>query len=273
MPRLAANLSMLFTEWPLLDRFGAAAQAGFTAVELQFPYEAPAEALARALQAHRLSLVLHNLPVDRWAQGERGLACHPGREAEFAEGLERALHYAQALQVPCLNVLSGLQPQAVSDEQAFCTLVANLAAAVPRARAAGVQLLVEPINALDVPGFWLNRVERAVAVMDAVDAQCAPGSLKLQLDLYHQQRSGGELAGTVQALLPRIGHLQMADNPGRHEPGTGEIRYAWLLPQLDAWGYTGWVGCEYRPRAGTVAGLGWLAAHGVALSAHPPSTL
>lgn len=253
MPRLAANVSMLFTELPLLARFGAAARAGFEAVELQFPYGESAAGLRAALDAANLPLVLHNLPAGDWAAGERGIACHPGREAEFRDGVRQGVAYAQALGVPQLNCLAGVPPAGVAEADARRTLVANLRLAAAELGAAGLRLLVEPINRRDVPGFFVHRTEQALALLDEVGA----GNVFVQYDVYHAQRSEGELAATLARWLPRIGHVQIADNPGRHEPGSGEVNYRFLLAHLDAIGYRGWVGCEYLPAAATEAGLGW----------------
>jgi hydroxypyruvate isomerase len=252
--RVSANLSMLFTEVPLLERFGRAAKAGFSRVELQFPYEAPIEALQAQLQAHSLQLVLHNLPAGDWAAGERGIACLPGREAEFREGVARGIAYAQALKVPRLNVLAGIAPAGVPDAVLRQTLVVNLRYAASALQAAGLELLIEPVNTRDIPGFWLDNMARALSVMDEVGAD----NLRLQFDVYHAQRSEGELAGTLSRHLPRIGHIQFADNPGRHEPGTGEIRFSFLWQHLKALGWRGGIGAEYKPSTTTEASLGWL---------------
>lgn len=256
MPRFAANLSMLFTEVPLLDRFERAARAGFTTVELQFPYEAPAEELRQRLHANGLTLVLHNLPAGDWAAGERGIACHPERVAEFRDGVARAITYAQTLGVTQLNCLAGKAPAGVSDDQLRSTFVQNLRFAAAALKEAGLKLLIEPVNNYDIPGFWLNNTALALSVLDEVGADNA----YLQYDIYHAQRYEGELAATLQKHLARIAHIQVADNPGRHEPGTGEINYGFLFAHLDRIGYTGWVGCEYKPATTTEAGLGWLEA-------------
>lgn len=254
MPRLAANLSMLFTELPFLERFAAARAVGFNAVEYLFPYEYPAEELARRLRSHRLKQVLHNLPAGDWAGGERGIACHPGREEEFRAGVDRAITYAHALDCGQVNCLAGKVPHGVSGEDAHATLVANLRYAAGKLRNAGIRLLVEPINTFDIPGFFLSRTEQAIAVIEEV----ASDNLLLQYDVYHAQRMEGEIAATLQRHLARIGHIQVADNPGRHEPGTGEIHFPFLFRHLDALGYGGHIGCEYRPRAGTSEGLAWI---------------
>lgn len=253
MPRFAANLTMLFDEVPFLDRFERAAKAGFKAVEFLFPYAYDAQEIRRRLDDHGLKLVLHNLPAGDWAEGERGIACHPDRVAEFRAGVQRAIECAGWLGVPRLNCLAGKAPQGVGEAALHDTLVANLAYAAAELKRAGLALLVEPINTFDIPGFYVNRTAQALALLDEVGADNA----FLQYDIYHAQRMEGELAATLARHLPRIGHIQLADNPGRHEPGTGEIDYAFLFRHIDSLGYDGWIGCEYKPRAGTEAGLGW----------------
>jgi hydroxypyruvate isomerase len=254
MPRFAANLSMLFTEVPLLGRFERAARAGFTAVEMQFPYEASVADLRARLQSNRLTMVLHNLPRGDFAGGERGYACHPGREADFRASVARAIEYARALGVPQLNSLSGVAPPGIDDEALRATFVANLRYAAAALEREGIKLLVEPINNVDAPGFWLNRTDKAIAVLDEVGSD----NLYLQYDVYHAQRFEGELAATLARHLKRIAHVQVADNPGRHEPGTGEINYPFVFAHLERIGYKGYIGCEYTPVASTEAGLGWL---------------
>jgi hydroxypyruvate isomerase len=253
MPRFAANLTMLFNEVPFLDRFEHAARAGFEAVEFLFPYAFSAAELKARLDAHHLQLVLHNLPAGDWEAGERGIACHPGRVEEFRTGVARAIGYAKQLGVPQLNCLAGKLPEGVSREQAHATFVANLRFAAAELKAAGLKLLIEPINTFDIPGFFLTGTAQAVAVLDEVGADNA----FVQYDIYHAQRMEGELAATMQKNLARIGHIQLADNPGRNEPGTGEINYPFLFAHLDRIGYSGWIGCEYKPKAGTAEGLGW----------------
>lgn len=253
MPRFAANLTMLFTEVPFLDRFERAARAGFEAVEFLFPYEYEVHEIRRRLEANGLILVLHNLPAGDWAAGDRGIACHPDRVEAFRDGVETAVRYATALGVRQLNCLCGKPPPGVAPQRLRRTLVDNLRHAAERLDAAGLRLLVEPINTFDIPGFYLNGTEQALSIIEEVGAD----NLYLQYDLYHAQRMEGELAATLHRTLPRIGHVQLADNPGRHEPGTGEINYAFLLRHLDRIGYRGWVGCEYKPATTTEAGLGW----------------
>lgn len=260
MPRFSANLSMLFTERPFLDRFDLAARAGFKAVEFLFPYDHPAEEVAKALKDSGLKLVLHNLPAGNWAAGERGIACHPDRVVEFCEGLNQALDYARVLGTPQLNCLAGILPAGEDPLEARATLVSNLRHAAAMLGRQGVRLLLEPINTFDIPGFFVNRTQQALQLMDDVGSD----NLYLQYDIYHAQRMEGELSATLQKQLSRMAHVQIADNPGRHEPGTGEIHYRHLFEWLDAISYSGWVGCEYKPRdgapGGTQAGLGWLQA-------------
>jgi len=253
MPRFAANLTMLFNEVPFLDRFERAARAGFEAVEFLFPYAHDPGEIRERLDRNGLALVLHNLPAGNWDGGERGIACHPDRVAEFREGVSRAIDYAQALGVGQLNCLAGKAPAGVDDEVLRRTFVENLAHAAGALKRAGLRLLVEPINTFDIPGFYLNRTAQAVSILDEVGAD----NIHLQYDIYHAQRMEGELAATLQKHLSRIAHVQLADNPGRNEPGTGEIDYRFLFSHLDRIGYAGWVGCEYKPATTTEAGLGW----------------
>ena len=259
MTRLAANLTMLFNEVDFLDRFEHAARAGFRGVEFLFPYAFPAEEIAARLDACRLELVLHNLPAGDWAAGERGIACHPGRHTEFQDGVGTAIAYARTLGVKQMNCLAGIVPPGVAPEAAQATLVENLRFAAGQLAHEGIRLLIEPINTLDIPGFFLHGTRQALDIMNETGAD----NLFLQYDIYHMQRMEGELAATMAANLGRIGHIQLADNPGRFEPGTGEINYRYLLGRLDEIGYTGWIGCEYKPKDGTLQGLGWIAAHGL----------
>ena len=253
MPRFAANLTMLFNEVPFLDRFERAAHSGFEAVEFLFPYAYGAEEIRQRLDAHRLKLVLHNLPAGDWDAGERGIACHPDRIAECRTGVAKGIAYAQALGVGQLNCLAGKAPAGVPDKALLDTFVGNLAYAAAEFKKAGLRLLIEPINTFDIPGFYLNRTLQALAILDQVGAS----NLFVQYDIYHAQRMEGELAATLQKYLARIGHIQLADNPGRNEPGTGEIHYPFLFAHLDRIGYDGWIGCEYKPATSTEAGLGW----------------
>jgi len=255
MPRFAANLSMLFTEVPFLDRFERAARAGFDAVEFLFPYAFPAAEIRARLDAHGLKLVLHNLPPGDWEGGERGIGCHPGRGEEFRAGVAKAIEYATVLGVPQLNCLAGKAPAGVAEAELRRTLVANLKYAAAELGRAGLKLLTEPINFYDIPGFYLNRTAQAISILDEVGAENA----FVQYDIYHAQRMEGELAATMAKHLPRIAHMQLADNPGRNEPGSGEICYDFLFAHLDRIGYQGWIGCEYKPATTTEAGLGWFA--------------
>jgi len=254
MPRFAANLSMLFAEVPFLDRFERAARAGFKAVEFLFPYAHTPEEVRERIDAHPLQIVLHNLPAGDWDAGERGIACDPARVAEFRAGVAKAITYAQALGVPQLNCLAGKAPAGVDAATLRRTFVENLRFAAAALDQAGLRLLIEPINSFDIPGFYLNRTDQALDILDEV---AAPNAY-VQYDIYHAQRTEGELAATLQKHLPRIAHVQLADNPGRNEPGTGEINYPFLFAHLDRIGYQGWVGCEYKPAGTTEAGLGWM---------------
>ncbi len=251
MPRLAANLTLLFADLPLPERFAAARRAGFRGVEIQLPYALPADEIARLLADAGLELVLHNLPCGDWAGGDRGIACLPGREAEFRDGVALALDYARRLGCRRLNCLAGIAPAEADPAAVRATMLANLRHAAERCAEHGVMLLVEPVNTRDTPGFYLHGSAQALALLDEVGA---PGAM-LQYDAYHMQMMEGDLARTIAANIARIGHVQIADNPGRHEPGTGEINFDFLLEHLDSLGYRGWVGCEWVPRGDTAAGL------------------
>ena len=253
MPKFSANLSMLFTEAPFLDRFDLAAKAGFEAVEFLFPYAFGAQEIKQRLVANGLKLVLHNLPAGDWDAGERGIACLPDRTDEFRSGVARAIEYATTLGVPQLNCLAGKAPIGADDAVLRKTFVANLKFAAAELKKADLKQLIEPINTYDIPGFFLNRTAQAIGILDEVGADNA----FVQYDIYHAQRMEGELAATMQKHLARIGHIQLADNPGRNEPGSGEINYAFLFAHLDRIGYRGWIGCEYKPATTTEAGLGW----------------
>ena len=257
MPRFAANLSMLFTEVPFLDRFERAARAGFSSVEFLFPYPFATADIKNRLESNRLRIVLHNLPAGDWDAGERGIACLPDRVAEFRAGVAKAVEVGSALGVPQINCLAGKAPAAASgmdDALLRQTFVENLRFAAAELKKAGIKLLIEPINNYDIPGFWLNKTDKALAIIDEVGSD----NLFLQYDIYHAQRYEGELAATMGKHIARIAHIQVADNPGRNEPGTGEINYNFLFAHLDRIGYKGWVGCEYKPATTTEAGLGWL---------------
>jgi len=253
VPKLCANLSLLYTDLDFMDRFAAAAKSGFKGVEYLFPYAYPKEQLVDALARNKLVQVLHNMPAGDWTKGDRGLACQPDRVGEFQDGVGKAIEYASALGCKQVNCLSGLAPQGVAPDKVRATFVANLKFAADKTKAAGIRLVTEPVNNRDVPGFYLNRSQQALEIMDDVGSD----NLWLQYDIYHMQIMEGNLARTIEANLPRIGHMQLADNPGRHEPGTGEINYPFLFDWIDRIGYQGWIGCEYNPKAGTVEGLAW----------------
>ena len=253
MPKLAANLSLLFPQLEFLERFAAAAKAGFRRVEYQFPYAFDARDVAARARDAGLEVVLHNLPAGDAAKGDRGIACQPARRNEFRDGVGRAIEYAQAVACTRLNCLAGVAPAGVARESLRDCFIDNLRFAAGELKRAGIALLIEPVNTRTVPGFFLNTSRDAIEMMDAVGAD----NLFLQYDIFHMQIVEGDLAKTIERLLPRIGHMQLADVPDRHEPGTGEINYAWLLPEIDRLGYRGSVGCEYLPAGDTAGGLGW----------------
>jgi hydroxypyruvate isomerase len=254
MPKLAANVSMLFTELSFLDRFAAARTAGFDAVEFLFPYAYDPDQIAERLHRHQLQLVLHNMPCGDWKAGERGIACDPRRVDDFKESVQLALDFATELEVGRVHCMAGVTPPRVAPERARETFVDNLRYAADRFKPHGIAVMIEPINTWDMPGYFLSRSRQAVDIL----ADCGRDNLFLQYDIYHMQRMEGELANTIRAHLPLIGHMQLADTPGRHEPGTGEINYRYLFALLDELGYEGWIGCEYTPKNGTAEGLGWL---------------
>jgi len=256
MPQFAANLSMMYAEHQFLDRFAAAARDGFAAVEYLFPYAHAASELAQRLKDHGLQQVLFNAPPGQWDAGERGIACLPGRQDEFRRGFEQALHYAQALSCPRIHVMAGVAPADADRAALRATYEGNLAWAAEQAASIGRDVLIEPINTRDIPGFFLNRQDDAHKIVQAVGAP----NLKVQMDLYHCQIVEGDVAMKIRQYLPtgRVGHFQIASVPERHEPDDGELDYRYLLRLLDELGYEGWVGCEYRPRDGTQNGLGWL---------------
>jgi hydroxypyruvate isomerase len=255
MPKFCANLTLLYNEHDFLERFGAAARNGFKGVEYLFPYEYDKHQLAELLNRHQLTQVLHNLPAGDWAKGERGIACHPDRVQEFQASVERAIDYANALACTQVNCLAGLVPAGVAPEKLRETLVANLKFAAPKFKAAGIKLLIEPINSIrDMPGFFLNHTQQALDII----ADVGTDNLFVQYDIYHMQIMEGDLASTIEKNLKMIPHMQLADNPGRHEPGTGEINYPFLFDFIDRIGYQGWIGCEYRPATTTAAGLSWV---------------
>lgn len=254
MPRLAANVTMMYNEHPFLERFAAAARDGFEGVELQFPYEHPAAEIRARLEEGGLAQVLFNTPPGDAARGERGLASRPGREGEFRRGIDQALEYARVLGTPRLHVMAGILAPGEPRERHREVYVRNLAEAAKTAASAGVTLLIEPINPRDIPGFFLNRQDEAHAIRAEVGAP----NLRVQMDLYHCQVVEGDVAMKIRRYIGGVGHVQIAGVPERHEPDTGELHYPYLLALLDELGYDGWVGCEYRPRAGTSEGLGWM---------------
>ena len=251
MPSFAANLTMMFTEWDFLDRFAAAADHGFRAVEFLFPYAHAPDAIAERLQASRLELALFNLPPGNWEAGERGLAAIPGRAAEFRAALETALPYAQATGVKRLHLMSGLAAR--GSDEARATYVGAIRHACALVAPLGIDILIEPINGRDMPGYFLNDFPFATALI----GEMALPNLKLQFDIYHRQILHGDVMKGLDAYLPITGHVQVASVPKRNEPGTGELDDARVFAHLDQLGYQGFVGCEYRPTAGTVEGLGW----------------
>ena len=256
MPKFAANLTMLFGEMPFLDRFAAAKVAGFGGVEYLFPYDFDKADLREQLDAHGLTQVLHNLPAGNWGAGERGIAIFPDRVGEFRDGVLRAVDYAKALDCRQLNCLVGIAPDGADGSELNEVLVGNLRFAADVLARDRIRLLIEPINTMDIPGFFLNRTEQAIQII----AEVRSSNLFVQYDIYHMQVMEGDIARSLEKHLPKIAHVQLADNPGRNEPGTGEINYPFLFRHLDAIGYRGWIGCEYKPRTSTVEGLGWHAA-------------
>ncbi len=254
MLHFSANLSFLFLDRPFLDRFAAAAACGFKGVEFHFPYAYPADELADAAKRAAVEVVLFNFPGGDWSAGERGIACLPERVAEFREGVAAAARYAAALACPRVNCLAGRRPVDADEAVLFATLVDNLRFAADAFAPAERQVLLEPLNSRDTPGFLVDRTAPALAVLDAADRP----NLGLQYDIYHAQVMEGDLARTLEANLPRIGHIQLADNPGRHQPGTGEINFPFLLHRLKALGYAGWIGCEYVPTGPTEDSFGWM---------------
>jgi hydroxypyruvate isomerase len=262
MPTFAANLTFLWAELPFLERFAAAREAGFSQVEYMFPYEHPAEAVKARLDENGLEQVLFNLPAGDWAGGDRGIAADPSRVEEFREGVERALSYAAALDVSQLNCLAGLRLEGVDLAVQWATLVENVRHAAARLSGDGRRLLVEPVNTFDVPGFVLPTTADALGLLDEV----GDPSVRLQFDAYHVRRMEGDPATCLAPLLGRVGHVQIADHPGRHQPGTGEIDFAALFALLDDAGYPGPVGLEYIPTPDTAGSLSWLERYGLAVS-------
>ena len=253
MPRFNANLSMMFHEHDFIDRFGAAANAGFQGVEFLFPYAYSIADLREALEANQLTQVLFNLPPGDWEKGERGMCCHPNRQNEFRESVAVALEYANGLGCKQIHAMAGIKPEGIPEEALLEIYAENLKYASQFCAQQNVRLLIEAINSRDMPGYFLNHSAKAISVIEKV----ASSNLWFQYDIYHMQIMEGDLSQTITELLPRIAHFQIADTPGRHEPGTGEINYPFIFSKLDELGYKGWIGCEYRPIAGTVEGLNW----------------
>jgi hydroxypyruvate isomerase len=254
MPRFAANISMLFTEVPFLERFRLARDAGFKAVEFLFPYEHDAADVAEALKGNGLTLALFNFPAGDFSAGERGLASDPSRVNIFHESAELAMQYAQALRPEKMNCLAGKVLPGVSRQDQLDTLSANLRYAAELADTRGVRLVMEPLNPFDGPGYLIATPDEGFAVIEQVNHP----NLKVQYDIYHAQRTQGNMTSTLFARMPLIGHIQIADSPGRHEPGTGEISYPFVFQAIDNAGYDGWVSLEYKPRSDTANSLGWL---------------
>jgi hydroxypyruvate isomerase len=261
MPRFAAHLTMMYPEHSFLDRFAAAASDGFTAVDYMFPYDYPAETIAGLLKEHGLVQVLFNGPPGDFKAGERGIACLPGRENEFREGIERALEYAKVLDCPGVHIMAGLVPAGVERANLLGTYVANLQWAADKAAAVGKDILIEPINLRSIPGFFLSRQEEAHAII----AQAGKANIKVLMDLFHCQIQEGDLAMKLRKYIAdpkqtKVGHIHIAGVPERHEPDTGEVNFEYLFGVIDSLGYEGWIGCEYAPAAGTSDGLGWFRA-------------
>jgi 2-dehydrotetronate isomerase len=254
MPRFAANLTMMFTDLPFLDRFAAASEAGFAAVEFLFPYEFPADGIAARIKAADLEVALFNMPPGDWGAGERGIASLPGREQEFRDGVDKALSYAGPLKVKKLHAMAGILPKGADPGECRATLIRNLKFAAAQLARHDILLVLEAINTRDIPGFSVTTQKDSFAVCEAVNAP----NLKMQMDLYHMQVMEGDLATKLKLYAPHCGHIQIAGCPERNEPDTGEIRYEYLFRLLDEIGYQGWLGCEYRPAGKTIAGLGWM---------------
>lgn len=261
MPKFAANLTMLFTEAPFLERFALARKAGFQYIEYLFPYPYPVEELKGQLKAHGLEQVLFNLPSGNWAAGDRGIAANPDRVDEFRAGVAQAIQYAQGLGVPRVNCLAGKRASDRSEAEQWTTLVENVRYAANALGQKGIRLVVEAINQFDIPGFVLNRTEQVLQLISEVGHP----NVFIQYDIYHAQRQEGELVATIRAHAPRIGHVQIADNPGRHQPGTGEINCPFVFKSLDDAGYQGFVGLEYVPQPDSASSFGWIKKFGYVL--------
>jgi hydroxypyruvate isomerase len=259
MPKFSSNLWFMFTEVPFLDRFAAAADAGFQAVEFAFPYAYPVDKVAESLHRAGLKQVLFNMPPGDLEAGDRGLSCIPGREAEFEASVDKALEYARALQCPRLHTMAGVVPP-YADRQAYeDTYVRNIKAAAQKAAEHNIALLLEPLNSRDVPGYLLSKQAQAQQFVKRINEP----NVSIQLDLYHCQIMEGDLAMHIQEMKGQYAHVQIAGVPGRHEPDVGEINYPYLFDVLDETGYDGWIGCEYRPKGKTTDGLGWIAVYGI----------
>jgi hydroxypyruvate isomerase len=254
MPKFAANLSFLFTEVDFLRRFEAARDAGFRAVEFHFPYAFPRDALADVVRQAGVQVILFNLPAGDWEKGERGIACDPARVTEFRDGVAAAIDYARALDCPKVNCLAGIPPQGADADQVLTTFVENLKFAADAFLDEQRMLVMEPINTRSIPGFYLNTTAQALDIIREVGAD----NLKIQYDIFHMQIMEGDLTKTIESALPQIGHIQFADVPDRHEPGSGEVNFDYVFGWIDRIGYDGWVGAEYVPMSGTREGLGWL---------------
>ncbi|WP_106477367.1 2-oxo-tetronate isomerase [Phytohalomonas tamaricis] len=255
MPRFAANLTMMFNEVPFMERFAQAAVNGFGGVEFLFPYAFAAEDIAEELKRHDLTQALFNLPPGDWEAGERGIAALPGREAEFRDSVETALDYALTLNCKRVHAMAGLAPEGLSRRKLKETYLNNLRFAAQRLGEHGIELLIEPINTRDMPGYFLNHQAEGHELV----AELNEPNVRVQMDFYHTQIMDGDIWKTYQRYRDTVGHIQIAGVPERHEPDSGEVNYAWLFAQLDAQGYDGWIGCEYKPRGETVAGLDWFA--------------
>jgi len=254
MLKFSANLTIMFNEVDFLDRFAAAAKAGFKAVEFLLPYPYDRNQLADIVRTNDLQVVLFNMPAGDWNAGDRGMACDPARVSAFQEGMGQAIDYARALSCKQIHCMAGLRPRGASEEKMRETYIANLQFAGRELAKQGLKLLIEAINTRDMPGFYLNTSRQAFDIMRDANVP----NLYFQYDIYHMQIMEGDLSPTIEKNLAKIGHMQLADTPGRHEPGTGEINYTFLFQHIDQIGYEGWIGCEYRPATTTEAGLGWI---------------
>ena len=254
MPKFNANLTMMFNEFDFMERFKQARQQGFKGVEILFPYAHPKEEIGEELSKNNLELVLFNMPPGDFETGDRGLACIPDRIAEFQESVSTAINYAAPLNCKKFHCMAGLRPSTGNNEIIEETFIENVRFAADACRAHKIEVLIEPINNRDMPGYFLNYSDQATKLIEAIDRP----NVGLQYDIYHMQIMEGDLTPSIESLLPQIRHMQLADTPGRHEPGTGEINYAFLLSTIDDLGYEGWIGCEYRPEKDTISGLEWI---------------